>query len=198
VAAVPVPVSVRSFVARRRRVMEPSVPAEPHDLHRLRLDLLRQAVAMYLPLAYPGVEPPEAVRRRLDWEPGPDAETALNRPPFERAGKSKTTGAPIYALRLGNHVYPHMKLQIQPWPNQDGYMLSVNTHDQVLALDPATSDMAAFRAIQAENQRLKEAIEQAWDDSGLPTFLRYLREYIERRTAEGPGTSTDAPTGDRS
>ena len=57
-------------------------------------------------------------------------------------------------------------------------MLSVNTHDQVLALDPNASDMPAFRDLQAENQRLKEVIEQAWDDAGLPTFLRYLREYI--------------------
>ena len=50
-------------------------------------------------------------------------------------------------------------------------------------------DDAAFRELQAENQRLKEVIEQAWDDAGLPTFLRYLREYIEQRTcdAETPG-----------
>jgi hypothetical protein len=75
-----------------------------------------------------------------------------------------------------------MKLQIQPWPNQAGFMLSVNTHDQVLAMDPNTSDLPAFRLLQAENQRLKEAIEQAWDDAGLPTFLRYLRDYIGQRT----------------
>ena len=46
--------------------------------------------------------------------------------------------------------------------------------------------MPAFRALQAENQRLKEAIEQAWDEAGLPTFLRYLRDYISQRAAEGP------------
>jgi hypothetical protein len=136
-------------------------------------------------LAYPGAEPPEVVRRRLVWDDGLDANALLSRPPFERAGKSKTTGAPIYALRLGNQKYPHMKLQVQPWPNDAGFMLSVNTHDQVLALDPNTSDLPAFRAIQAENQRLKEVIEQAWDDASLPTFLRYLREYIERRGGDG-------------
>lgn len=138
-------------------------------------------------LAYPGVEPPEVVRRRLTWDPGLDAESLLARPPFERAGYSKTNGAPIYALRLGNLRYPHMKLQIQPWPNHAGFMLSVNTHDQVLSLDPDTSDMPAFRELQAENQRLKEGIEQAWDDAGLPTFLRYLREYIEQRSGDTPG-----------
>jgi hypothetical protein len=165
--------------------MDPREPAEPHDLRDLRVDALRQAADVYMALAYPGAEPPEVVRRRLVWDDGLDAETLLGRPPFEKAGKSKTSGAPIYALRLGNLKYPHMKLQVQPWPNDAGFMLSVNTHDQVLALDPNTSDLPAFRAIQAENQRLKEEIEQAWDDAGLPTFLRYLREYIERRGGEG-------------
>lgn len=161
--------------------MEPHQPAEPNDLHDLRIDVLRRAADVYMALAYPGVTPPEAVRRRLIWRQGADAASLLSGPPFERAGKSKTNGAVIYALRLGNAKYPHMKLQIQPWPNHAGFMLSVNTHDQVLALDPDTGDLPAFRAIQAENQRLKEAIEQAWDDDGLPTFLRYLREYIEQR-----------------
>ena len=65
-------------------------------------------------------------------------------------------------------------------------MLSVNTHDQVLALDPNAADCPAFRDLQAENQRLKEAIEQAWDEAGLPTFLRYLRDYIEQHGARSP------------
>jgi hypothetical protein len=166
--------------------MEPSGPVEPQDLNCLRLDVLRQAVAVYLNLAYPGGELPESVRRRLEWEANPDVEGLLSKPPFERAGKSKSSGTTIYALRLGNARYPHMKLQIQPWPNHAGFMLSVNTHDQVLALDPNANDMPAFRDLQAENQRLKEGIEQAWDDAGLPTFLRYLREYIQQRGAGRP------------
>src|SRR5262249_9643936 len=115
----------RTVEASKGRVMEPNLPAEPHGLHNLCVDTLRRALDVYMPLAYPGVEPPEVVRRRLTWEPAGDAEEMLGRPPFERAGKSKTTGAPIYALRLGNVKYPHMKLQVQPWPNHDGFMLSV-------------------------------------------------------------------------
>ena len=78
-----------------------------------------------------------------------------------------------------------MKLQIQPWPNLSGFLLSVNTHDQVLALDPNAQGLQSFKEIQTENQRLKEVIEQAWDDVKLPTFLRYLREYIENRGRDG-------------
>jgi hypothetical protein len=83
-----------------------------------------------------------------------------------------------------------MKLQIQPWPNDAGFMLSVNTHDQVAGINLTETDALAFRDLQAENQRLKESIEQSWDEAGLPTFLRYLRDYIESRRGSTPGSST--------
>jgi hypothetical protein len=157
----------------------------------LRIDVLRRAIEVYLAHAYPSGQWPDAVRRRLEWPAEADAATLLTRPPFERAAKATGgRGASIFALRLGNMRYPHMKLQIQPWPNAVGFLLSVNTHDQVLSLDPNSADAPAFRSLQAENQRLKEAIEQAWDQASLPTFLRYLREYIANR---GEG-ETGAPT----
>ncbi len=160
-------------------------PAEPRDLHALKIDVLRDAVDVYLRLAYCDVPLPEIVRRRLVWETRPDAESLLSAPPFECAGENKANGAPIYALRLGNVRYPHMKLQIQPWPNPAGFLLSVNTHDQVGGLEPDAADMPAFRDLQKFNQQLKEAIEQAWDDAGLPIFLRYLREYIAQHSGSG-------------
>jgi len=166
--------------------MEPRGPAVPPNLDGLRIDILRRAVEIYLALAYPAGSPPEAVRRRLDWAPDVAAAALLTGPPFERASKASGGAAPIFALRLGNTRYPHMKLQVQPWPNEAGFMLSVNTHDQVLSLDPNSSDAPAFRELQAENQRLKEAIEAAWDQAGLPTFLNYLRQYIENRTGTPP------------
>jgi len=172
--------------------MEPLRPADPLDLHQLRVDVLRQAIKVYLGIVYPSGRTPEAVRRRLEWPADADAATLLTQPPFERAGKDGSTGAAIFALRLGNTRYPHMKLQIQPWPNAAGFLLSVNTHDQVLSIDPNSADAPAFRELQAENQRLKESIEQAWDQAGLPTFLRYLREYIESRGAQ---ISADAEPG---
>jgi hypothetical protein len=176
--------------------MEPPGPAVPHDLHRLRIDILRRAVDVYLTLAYPSGPPPEAVRRRLEWSTDVDAQTLLSRPPFERASKAAGASSPIFALRLGNTRYPHMKLQVQPWPNDAGFMLSVNTHDQVLALDPNANDAPAFRELQAENQRIKEAIEHAWDQAGLPTFLSYLRKYIEDRTGSpSPPLADDAAPG---
>lgn len=162
--------------------MAPSRPDPP----AMPLDHLRQAVAIYLAHAYPNDDLPESVRRRLDWPDAPDTMALLTRAPFERANRSGGEASPVYALRLGNAQYPHMKLQVQPWPNPSGLLLSVNTHDQALALNLNPADADAFRALQAENQRLKEAIEQNWDQAGLPTFLRYLRDYIEANLGRPP------------
>lgn len=175
-----------------------SVPIAAGDLNALRMDEVRKAIEIYLSIAYSGAEAPESVRARLRWPEDESAETLLNRPPFEKVGRADAPGPPIFALRLGNVRYPHMKLQIQPWPNAAGFLLSVNTHDQVLALDPQAADSSAFRALQAENQRLKETIETAWDAAGLPTFLRYLRDYLVERGssadhARKPGETNRGP-----
>ncbi|WP_435010460.1 hypothetical protein P12x_001730 [Tundrisphaera lichenicola] len=169
----------------------PGVDQSPH-FQGLRIDLLRRAIEIYLQIAYGDAEPPTSVRRRLVWEPGIDPSTLLSGPPFERVGKIPSE-QPIYALRLGNARYPHMKLQIQAWDCPDGFLLSVNTHDHVLAIDPSAPDAEAFMALQAENQRLKVQIEQSWDESGLPTFPRYLRNYLSQQTE---GTTPILPPGD--
>ena len=49
-----------------------------------------------------------------------------------------------------------------------------------------TPDAEAFMALQAENQRLKVEIEQAWNDAGLPTFLGYLRDYLDQHAGADP------------
>jgi hypothetical protein len=167
--------------------MPPDGPP-PADFRNVRLDGLRRAIDLYLAVAYPDGAIPEAVRKRLVWrdEAGadPDPDALLTRPPFEKVGRNPS-GAPIVALRLGNVRYPNMKLQVQPWDAGQGFLLSVNTHDQVSGLDPKAPDASAFRALQAENQKIKEAIESAWDGAGLPTFNRYLRDYIAAHAAPG-------------
>ena len=166
--------------------MESTSVAGQDGLPGLRVDLLRRAATLYIERAYPSGAVPESVRRRLEWREDSPAGDLLTGPPFERAGKAPGQATPIYALRLGNYRYPHMKLQIQPWPNDAGFLLSVNTHDQVAGVNLSEVDALAFRELQAENQRLKESIEQAWDEAGLPTFLRYLRDYIETRRNNTP------------
>ncbi len=169
--------------------MDSTAGTDPSDLRLLRIDVLRQAVAIYLEHAYPGAEPPEVVQSRLAWDDEVDAAQLLTRSPFEKVSSSGTHRPQIYALRLGNARYPHMKLQVQPWPTAAGFLLSVNTHDQVLAPHPDSPDFEPFRTLQAENQKYKEVIELAWDHAGLPTFLRYLRDYIQNQPNSKSGES---------
>lgn len=165
--------------------MEPPGFHQSPTLQGLPLDLLRLGVELYLGIAYPSGNVPDRIRKRLDWTPGLDVAELLTHPPFERVGKAGGE-TPIYALRLGNARYPHMKMQIQPWDSKDGFLLSVNTHDHSLALDPDAPDAAAFMALQAENQALKLEIEKAWDEAGLPTFPRYLRDYLANQKSGAP------------
>jgi hypothetical protein len=150
---------------------------ETPELRGLSIENLRRAAAIYLEVAYPENAVPPTVRRRVEWPDNLEVAQILTGSQFERAFLPGSK-SPIFALRLGNHRYPHMKLQVQPWPTSVGYMLSVNTHDQVAGLDPRSPDLDQFLALQRANQAMKEQIESAWDGAGLPTFLRYLRDYI--------------------
>ena len=154
---------------------------EPVESFRgLTLDALRQAVAIYLRHAYPDGQLPEAVQRRLNWSIDRGIPGCLTVPPFETIPASGGDGqSPLYALRLGNHRYPHMKLQVQSWRTRVGYLLTVNTHDQIERLDPNSPGVAEFLALQVFNRQLKEAIEQEWDKHDLPNFHRYLRDYLD-------------------
>lgn len=163
------------------------MPPNNSSLPTFDVAALRRAVDLYLARAYPDAGLPSAVQGRLDWPESVKLADLIGGPPFERANRPAEGVAPIYALRLGNAHYPHMKLQIQNWPNDEGYLLSVNTHDQVLSMGPDARGAEGFRALQTENQRLKEAIEQDWEAAGLPTFLGYLREYIAQQQNSDPG-----------
>jgi hypothetical protein len=153
---------------------------------RIPLESLQRAVAIYLTHAYPAGSIPVSVRKRVEWPADADVQNLLVRPPFERANRPGEGVPAIFALRLGNHRYPHMKLQIQAWSTPEGYLLSVNTHDQALSLNAAGSDADAYHDLQAENQRLKELIESSWQEDGLPTFLSFLRAYIQNHSAVDP------------
>ena len=91
------------------------------DLREIGLEGPRLAVEIYLRIAYPDGTWPEAVRRRLAWPEGITLSELLEQKTFERSQAMTAGGGAIYALRLGNRSYPHMKLQIQPWPAGPGY-----------------------------------------------------------------------------
>ncbi|HWE04290.1 MAG TPA: hypothetical protein VG326_17930 [Tepidisphaeraceae bacterium] len=138
-----------------------------------------KAIDLYLSLAYGG-EPPLAVRARLDAMRASSEDefyriAAFERMPAEHPAK--------YSLRLGNRYYPHMKLVIECAPDGTHVLFRADTHDRHVQPKPNSPEAAAFSELSRNNQELAQQIESAWDEQGLPTFKRYLRDDLARRKA---------------
>ena len=87
-----------------------------------------------------------------------------------------------FSLRLGNHFYPHMKLTIERSPDGVHTLFRVDTHDQHVQVKPDAPEAAAVAELTRRNQSLAQQIEAAWEENGLVTFKKYLREDLARRT----------------
>jgi hypothetical protein len=99
-------------------------------------------------------------------------------PAFAKTG---APGAPRLTVRLGNSVYPHMKLAIEPAPDGESYVFKADSHDRHLCPAESDPDYGAFMELREKNQKIVEKIEQAWADAAIPTFKTYLQADLERR-----------------
>ena len=137
-----------------------------------------QAIDVYLRNAY-GDEPPVTVRSQLavlkSWG-GP-----FFRAPVFVADAQGPGGGTRYSMRLGNRHYPHMKLRIEPSPDESRYLFRCDSHDRHVCPPETSPEHGAFKALMEKNQQVVEAVEAAWAAEGVPTFKTYLREDLERR-----------------
>src|SRR5207244_1361165 len=124
------------------------------------------------------------VRRRVAFDDSATLPELFEQPPFERQAADAPYPCTVYALRLGSEHYPHLKLQIRPFPNRQGFVFWVDTHDQVFAEEVAYRDADRWRQLVARNRDAKHAIEQSWEQRGLPTFAGSIREDLSQG---GPG-----------
>ena len=136
------------------------------------------AVEVYLHGAYGAGEPPSAVRDRLASLRATDAADFYDSPVFERDDPKAPTR---YALRLGNKIYPHMKLVIERAPDGRGHLFRADTHDKHIRPDPDSREGRAFAELMKANLKFAETIESAWASRGVMTFKQYLREDLARR-----------------
>ncbi len=156
-------------------------------LSALTPSMLRRAIEIYYEHAFPEeshTSPPRTVDQLAE-RMGKDQPLAL----FEVAATDEQRR---HLLRLGNHGYPFMKLVLQEYILEGEYFLSVDTHD-ALQVSPEMPDYEAWCEVRLENRRLKEAIEGAWAEEGLPAHNQ-LRVQAERIAALGgmrvaPGSS---------
>ena len=119
-------------------------------------DLLSQAIAIYLEVAYPESAPSEAVRQRAALPDGKDGTELLADERFERVPPDAAPeGAMRFNLRLGNARYPHMKLGIDRVSNSENFVLVVDTHDRHVAAMVQDGEREAYRELLAHNTRVQ-------------------------------------------
>jgi hypothetical protein len=151
--------------------------------------IFRQALDLYLGLAYPGGAPAEVQARLAPLRDLPaDASVPLN---LLEHGVPDSTAS--LAVRLGQPMYPHMKLVIDPCPHAAAraagastcrgydFLFRADAHDQHLHAPPGSPDAAWLASVRQSNKELVEKIEAAWSGAGLPTFKDYLRHQLAAR-----------------
>ena len=157
--------------------------------------ILQRAMELYLQQAYPEGTPVEVVARLWDIRALKEAENV----PLDLLEPEDANGVTTFVLRLGQPMYPFMKLVFDPVPHghaKEGechpptpevsgsgtdFILRVDAHDRHLHAAPGSPDAAWLASVRASNKELGERIEAAWCAAGLPTFKTYLRGQLEQR-----------------
>ncbi|MFP4054271.1 MAG: hypothetical protein ACLFV7_10470 [Phycisphaerae bacterium] len=155
-------------------------------------DELQQAIDVYLRVAYGDAPLPATAERYLPpdhWDPqGYLLSDAVERTPPESPPQQVRS----YAIRLGNPMYPNMKLRLARPPRENVFLLSVDCHDQMLQAPPDSPDFAALEQLKQFNADLATQIVAAWEDAGLTTEKSHLRDTLRRARARRDSDASDA------
>ena len=92
----------------------------------------------------------------------------------------------FFSLRIGNSLYPHMKLRLTRVGDPVACVLTVDSHDAMLHAPPDTADFAELESLKRHNAAVASAIGDAMDAAGLPSERNFLREQIRRAKRSGP------------
>lgn len=141
---------------------------------------ITQAIRIYLDIAY-GNQVPQPIQSFIppdDFTPARWLMSDFIERDFER--ESPNCKVRSFALRMGNTIYPHMKLRITLPPNATKYLFQVDSHDGVLTAPSGSADVGALEELKRYNSTLVEQMSASMDSAGLPTERGYLREGIAR------------------
>jgi CheY-like chemotaxis protein len=127
-------------------------------------ELLARAIRIYLSVAWPGRE-----QEKLPRIPEKGAGEALLAVFSDESSRDPAVGSHRYALRLGNRMYPHMKLVLEEYLLPGEFVFTVDTHDEI-DLKPDYPDYEAWQDLKAGNRELKSEIERLWREDGVPTY----------------------------
>jgi len=148
------------------------------NLESMSLGLLRRVLAVYEHEAWGDTD------HEVTTIAGPDSDcvaTALGL--FRDETQTASAGTVHrYALRLGNPRYPFMKLVLQEHLVQGEYFFEVDTHDGMFDLED-DPDADKFNELRRYNLEVKDRVEQALLQGGLPTSA-VLQGLVETLPAE--------------
>lgn len=141
---------------------------------------LADAIGMYLSRAYPD-GPSEQITEKFTMPDDVDLADWL----IGSVGEPEPSDADIssvrsIALRLGNAIYPNMKLRLTRPPGNDLFLLMVDSHDVMLAAPPGSPDHQALEELKSANAAILSDITSAWDAADLPTERNFLRDKIRQ------------------
>ncbi len=118
---------------------------------------LREALRIFLEEAYRGKKVPESVSTLAD---------SLSRvTSFEDLVEVQGVETPadgVVSVRLGNHVYPHMKLVIRK--DRERFYFGVDTHDGPNRIPPSLPGYEQFQVIMKENDRIKHSVQKRFSE----------------------------------
>jgi len=138
---------------------------------------IRQAVELYLREAYGPDVPPQAARF-LPPEAF-DVAAWLMSDLIERDPSNAPMAAVrSFALRIGNALYPNMKLRLSHPPKDLAFLFTVDSHDACLHAPADSPDYRLLEELKRHNAEVANRIAAAWDLKGLPTERNYLRQKI--------------------
>ncbi len=164
--------------------------------------ILKQALELYLQNAYPTGDADSlafAPAPPLTLPPAIQARIARIRAlpdhapvPLDALEKDTTITVGSYVLRLGQPLYPFMKLAVDPIPEGErccglDFLLRVDAHDRHLHAPPDSPDAAWLTSIRLSNKQVADRIDAAWEAARLPTFKEFLRRQLEQRRGRAAG-----------
>jgi len=141
------------------------------------IHLVRQALEIYLQHAYPSGQFPAYVQHVIDSLNTCDDDFFWKNF-WEMDGRQPPC---MLALRLGNQLYPHMKLVLVRISGGNDFAFRVDTHDRHITAPPSAADCESFGKILRHDAELAKQIEDAWQRAGLiikscSDELRFVRE----------------------
>ena len=146
-------------------------------LEAMTVGLLRRVVAVYSEVAWAGGAMPDCELPGRDEDPMLEGLARWN----DESLRADSGATGRYTLQLGNPGYPFMKLVVQEHLVEGEFFFEVDTHDEMFNVEDG-NEASELRALKRRNLEIKESVEAAWSEAGVPTAA-HIKGLVATRPA---------------